>query len=347
MRNKSHYLIVSMVMTIISFSLFVTGVSASEMNFSVNTVIPTNQIDKEKTYFNLKMAPKQEQDVTVTLKNNTKKDITVEIGINTAKTSSNGVIAYSESNIKKDNSLKYDLSKLVKGPDSAVVPASSSKDVTFHISMPDNSFDGILLGGLTFQQKSSEVTQSKSSGTSITNEYQYAVAMLIQEKDTVVQPNLNLIKVKPDQINYRNVITAELQNDQSVLMSKVSVDAKIYSKNGKKPVYTSIKSDMQIAPNSHLTYPISLNGTSMKAGDYTLKMKVTATANKQVKKWTFTKDFTIKSKQARDLNKSDVDVKANTNNSNWLYILIGAALLIIIIILIVVIILQRKKNSNQ
>ncbi|MDN6081838.1 MAG: DUF916 and DUF3324 domain-containing protein, partial [Leuconostoc sp.] len=219
MRNKSHYLIVSMVMTIISFSLFVTGVSASEMNFSVNAVIPTNQIDKEKTYFNLKMAPKQEQDVTVTLKNNTKKDITVEIGINTAKTSSNGVIAYSESNIKKDDSLKYDLSKLVKGPDSAVVPASSSKDVTFHISMPDNSFDGILLGGLTFQQKSSEVTQSKSSGTSITNEYQYAVAMLIQEKDTVVQPNLNLIKVKPDQINYRNVITAELQNDQSVLMS--------------------------------------------------------------------------------------------------------------------------------
>nr|WP_273715436.1 DUF916 domain-containing protein [Leuconostoc mesenteroides] len=101
MRNKSHYLIVSMVMTIISFSLFVTGVSASEMNFSVNAVIPTNQIDKEKTYFNLKMAPKQEQDVTVTLKNNTKKDITVEIGINTAKTSSNGVIAYSESNIKK------------------------------------------------------------------------------------------------------------------------------------------------------------------------------------------------------------------------------------------------------
>ncbi|MGB4825297.1 MAG: DUF916 and DUF3324 domain-containing protein [Leuconostoc mesenteroides] len=347
MRNRSHYLIVSMVMTIISFSLFVTGVSASEMNFSVNTVIPTNQIDKEKTYFNLKMAPKQEQDVTVTLKNNTKKDITVEIGINTAKTSSNGVIAYSESNIKKDNSLKYNLSKLVKGPDSVVVPASSSKDVTFHISMPDNSFDGILLGGLTFQQKSSEVTQSKSSGTSITNEYQYAVAMLIQGKDTVVQPNLNLIKVKPDQMNYRNVITAELQNDQSVLMSKVSVDAKIYSKNGKKPVYTSIKSDMQIAPNSHLTYPVSLNGTSMKAGDYTLKMKVTATANKQVKKWTFTKDFTIKSKQARDLNKSDVDVKANTNNSNWLYILIGAALLIIIIILIVVIILQRKKNSNQ
>ena len=316
-----------------SFFVFNNTAIAAEMNFSVNTAIPDNQIDKSKTYFNLKMNSDQQQDIMVTLKNDTKKDITVEVG---------------KSSIKNDSSLKYDISNIVKGPSSVVIPASSSKNVAFHITMPKESFDGILLGGLTFQQKSSEVNQDKAkNGTTVQNEYSYAVAILLKETDKVVDPNLNLLQVNPGQINYRNVINAELQNDQSVLMSKVSVDAKIYSKNGKKPVYTSIKSDMQIAPNSHLTYPISLNGTSMKAGDYTLKMKVTATANKQVKKWTFTKDFTIKSKQARDLNKSDVDVKANTNNSNWLYIVIGAALLIIIIILIVVIILQRKKNSNQ
>lgn len=318
------------------------------MNFSVSTVIPDNQIDKSKTYFNLKMNSNQQQDITVTLKNDTNKDITVEVGVNNAKTNSNGVIEYGKTSIKNDNSLKYSISDIVKGPSSIVIPANSSKDAVFHISMPKTSFDGILLGGLTFQQKSSEVIQDTTKkGTTIQNEYSYAVAILLKETDKVVNPNLNLIQVKPGQINYRNVINAKLQNDQSVLMSKVSVDAKIYSKNGKKPVYTSLKSDMQIAPNSHLTYPVSLNGTSMKAGDYTLKMKVTATANKQVKKWTFTKDFTIKSKQARDLNKSDVDVKANTNNSNWLYILIGAILLIVIIILVAVIILQRKKNSNQ
>lgn len=331
-----------------SFFVFNNTAIAAEMNFSVNTVIPDNQIDKSKTYFNLKMNSNQQQDIMVTLKNDTKKDITVEVGVNTAKTNSNGVVEYGKSSIKNDSSLKYDISNIVKGPSSVVIPASSSKNVAFHITMPKESFDGILLGGLTFQQKSSEVNQDKAkNGTTVQNEYSYAVAILLKETDKVVNPNLNLLQVNPGQINYRNVINAELQNDQSVLMSKVSVDAKIYSKNGKKPVYTSIKSDMQIAPNSHLTYPISLNGTSMKAGGYTLKMKVTATANKQVKKWTFTKDFTIKSKQARDLNKSDVDVKANTNNSNWLYIVIGVALLIIIIILIVVIILQRKKNSNQ
>jgi len=88
-------------MVIVSFSLFATSISADELNFSVNTVVPSNQIDKEKTYFNLKMIPNQKQDVTVTLKNNTKKDITINIGINTAKTNANGVIEYGNSTIKK------------------------------------------------------------------------------------------------------------------------------------------------------------------------------------------------------------------------------------------------------
>lgn len=335
-------------MAIISFSLLIIGVSADEMNFSVNTVIPSNQIDREKTYFNLKMAPKQEQDVTVTLKNNIKKDITIEIGVNTAKTNTDGVVEYSESNIKKDSSLKYDISKVVTGPGSVVIPASSSKDVTFHISMPDNAFNGILLGGLTFQQKSSEILQSKASGTSVTNEYQYAVAMLLKENDTVVQPNLNLIQVKPDQLNSRNVITAEIQNDQAVLLSKVSVDAKIYSKGGKKPVYTSIKHDMQIAPNSHLTYPVSLNGTEMKPGEYTYHMKVTGESNNRSKTWQFTKQFKIEAKKAKALNQSDVDVNANTNNTNWVYPLIALVLLVIVIILlIIVILLQRKKKTDS
>lgn len=215
--------------------------------------------------------------------------------------------------------------------------------------MPKEGYDGIILGGIVFQQKDSEAMKNSSSvkGTSIQNHYAYAVALSLKESDNQVVPNLNLLKVEPGQSNARSVINAQLQNDKSILLSKVKVTAKVYARNAKKPVYSSVTRDMQIAPNSSFKYPIALNGTEMKAGNYTLKLDVIGTAYDKSKTWHFTKNFTIKSKQARDLNKSDVDVKANTNNSNWLYILIGAALLIIIIILIVVIILQRKKNSNQ
>lgn len=145
-----------LLMAMFSFFVFNHTVSAAEMNFSVNTVIPENQIDKSKTYFNLKMNSDQQQDITVTLKNDTKKDITIAVGVNTAKTNSNGVVEYGKSSIKNDSSLKYAISDIVKGPSSVTIPANSSKNVVFHITMPKKSFDGILLGGLTFQQKSSE-----------------------------------------------------------------------------------------------------------------------------------------------------------------------------------------------
>ncbi|WP_246574097.1 DUF916 and DUF3324 domain-containing protein [Leuconostoc miyukkimchii] len=331
------------------FSLLIISSYASEISFSVNTVIPDNQIDKSKTYFNLKLVPDQQQDIIVTLKNDTKKNITVEIGVNPAKTNSNGVVEYGKTNIKNDNSLTYPISDVVKGPSSLVLPAGSSKNVTFHITMPKESFDGILLGGLTFQQKSSEVNQSDSKkNTTIQNEFAYAVAILLRENDKVVKPNLSLISVKPGQENYRNVINAEIKNNQAVLLSEVKVDAKVYAKNSKKPVYTSIKHDMQIAPNSLFRYPISLNGTEMKPGEYTYHMKVTGKSNNQSKTWQFTKQFKIEAKKAKALNQSDVDVNANTNNTNWVYPLIALVLLVIVIILlIIVILLQRKKKTDS
>lgn len=342
--NRVRYLAIVIMTMFISLFIVTNSAFAAEINFSVNTVIPDNQIDNSKTYFNLKMSPNQQQDITTTLKNDTKKDVTVNIGVNTAKTNVNGVVEYGKMNTKNDRSLIHDMSDVVKGPSSVVIPANSSKDVVFHIAMPKASFDGILLGGLTFQQKSSEVNQATAkSGTTIQNEYAYAVAIMLKETDKLVTPNLNLLKVEPGQNNHRNVINANVQNDQAVLLSDVKIDAKVYAKDSKKPVYTAIKNGMQIAPNSHFDYPISLNGTEMAAGEYTLRMKVTGTANKKTQSWQFTKKFKIASSKANDLNRSDVDLKANSNNRSWLYPLIGIILVLIIGILIFVVIKQRKR----
>ncbi|TJY30683.1 DUF916 and DUF3324 domain-containing protein [Leuconostoc mesenteroides subsp. mesenteroides] len=344
--------VIKLLIIVAFFSLlasFSISIHAAGMPFTVNTNIPANQIDKKKTFFNLKVQPKQRQRVTVKLTNTTVNDITVNVSVNSAKTNVNGVVEYGKTNIKIEKSLKYPITDLVKYPSSVIVPANSSKEVPFDITMPKEGYDGIILGGIVFQQKDSEAMKNSSSvkGTSIQNHYAYAVALSLKESDKQVVPNLNLLKVNPGQNNARNVINAQLQNDKSILLSKVKVTAKVYARNAKNPVYSSVTRDMQIAPNSSFKYPIALNGTEMKAGNYTLKLAVTGTAYDKPKTWHFTKNFTIKSKQARDLNKSDVDVKANTNNSNWLYILIGAILLIVIIILVVVIILQRKKNSSQ
>ena len=99
--NRVRYLAIIIMTVIMSFFIVTDSSFAAEINFSVNTVIPDNQIDKAKTYFNLNMSPNQQQDITTTLKNDTKKDVTINVAVNSAKTNANGVIDYGKNKHKK------------------------------------------------------------------------------------------------------------------------------------------------------------------------------------------------------------------------------------------------------
>ncbi len=321
--------------------------SASEMNFTVGTNLPSNQINSNKSFFDLKMKPGQKQTLTVSLTNNTSKSITVNVGVNSAKTNLNGVIEYDKTSIKNDKTLKYPLNTLIKYPKSVVIPAKESKTVSFSVTMPNKSYRGIILGGLTFQQKESEVDKNSTSkkGTTIQNRFVYAVAVILKESDDKLTPNLNLLSVIPGQVNGRNEISAKIQNDQSLLMSSGKITAKIYKKGSGKAIYSSTSKNLQIAPNSNFKYPIYLNGTKMKSGDYVLKLKVTTTAYKNPKTWNFSRSFKIKAKKAASLNKSDVDLK-KSSNYDWIVPAI-IVFLVVVIILLVITIFKIKKNIKK
>ncbi|GMA70538.1 hypothetical protein GCM10025879_17840 [Leuconostoc litchii] len=340
-------------MALFVFALFPVLVKAdnsttgSGLSFTVKTNLPDNQIDKKNDFYQLKMTPGQKQTVTATVYNTTNKPQTIKINVQTASTSINGTIDYSKALTNWDKSLKYKLNEIVSYPKRVTVPAGKSQDVSFAISMPEDSYKGILLGGITFNQVDDNQSEPSSNTTNIQNKCAYAVAMILKESDDQVIPNINLQSVKAGQNNGHNVIDVKLQNDQSLLMSNVKVVAKVYSAAGKKPVYTTVKSDMQIAPNSQFKYPVSLQGTPMQPGKYRLELAVTGTAYKDPKTWHFTKNFTIKRQEAASFNQSDVDVSANTNNHLNIFIIIGIILFIIIVILFVLLVLRRKNAKKK
>lgn len=319
--------------------------TGSGLNFTVKTNLPDNQIDRHNDYFQLKMTPGQKQTVTATVYNITKKPTTVDINVQTASTTINGTIDYSKALTNWDKSLNYKFNEIVSYPKRITIPAGKSQDVPFAISMPENSYKGILLGGITFSQVNEEQPESSSRTTSIQNKYAYAVAMILKESDEQLTPNVNLNSVKAGQNNGHNVIDVNLQNDQPLLMSNVKVEAQVYSEKGKKPVYTTVKSDMQMAPNSQFKYPVSLQGTPMQPGKYRIELAVTGTAYKELKTWHFKKHFTIKNSEAENFNRSDVDVSANTNG-HLNHIVIVSVILIIILIL-VLFILKRKSVFSR
>ncbi|MEH7401997.1 DUF916 and DUF3324 domain-containing protein [Gottfriedia acidiceleris] len=312
----------------------------NNIDFSVKAIIPTNQIDHLKSYFDLKMSPGQKQDLKIEVFNNSKKEETIQGNITFATTNDNGLIDYTESNSKDaDKSLKYPLTSLIKEPQKEVViPPGKSKVVSFSITMPKDEYDGVILGAAHFKKKIEETEKSsKSESINIKNEYAYVVGIKLSENTKEVEPDLHLLDIKPKLVNYRTAIAATIQNSESSIVKDMSIDAQIFKKGSNKVLYSSKKAEMSMAPNSKFDYAIDLNNNPIEPGTYRLKMK--AISGTQV--WEWDELFTI-GKEATDLNNKAVEIK---NNHFWYYIEGGLLLLIGIIWLIVF--LKRKKEKEQ
>ncbi|MDT1958939.1 DUF916 and DUF3324 domain-containing protein [Carnobacterium divergens] len=325
-----------MLMMLLSLVLFMQNTQASELNFAVEPVIPDNQRDKTKSYFDLHVQPNTEQIIEVNLRNDTDTEVTVEPSVHSATTNLNGVVEYGKVDEKKDKTLKYDLNDLVKVDKEIKIPSQSSIKVPMKIQIPEEKFDGILAGGITFKEKEKEnKNDSSQNGLSIENKYAYVVALVLNESDTELKSDLQLKKVFPDQVNSRNVINATIQNTQAKYVNQLKIEAKVTKKNSDKILYTSKKEQMQMAPNSTFNYPISLDSKPLKSGQYTLKMS----AYSKDDEWHWDENFTIKNSVAKKLNKKDVSIE---HHNAVLYTLILVILLIVIMLIILF-----KKNKNR
>ena len=305
---------------------------ASEFNFAVTPIPSEKQVDKEKTYFDLLLAPNEETELKVNLRNDT-----------------------------DNQSLAFDIKDYVQYPSSVRLKPKSEQTVSINVKMPNTPFDGVLASGITFKEETSDEGKrqdDKSQGLSIKNEYSYVVALLMQQNKKKVEPNLLLKKVSPGQINARNVILVNLQNDQKTYINQVAFSAEITKKGHEEVLYKEEKANMQIAPNTNFSVPIALKGQPLKPGDYHLSMTVVGNKdaagsfkksinNESISfrnQWQFEKDFTINGEVAKELNEKDVTLKENHSN---LYLMIGLLLLLIVILIIAWLIWRKKKQEKN
>ena len=92
-------------------SLSMLHIFANEgVYFSVSSVIPENQIDKNLSYFNLKVSPSSSQKLKVKIFNNKKHDIKVKSMVTSAITCRNGFIRYTNNLTNYDESLRISAS---------------------------------------------------------------------------------------------------------------------------------------------------------------------------------------------------------------------------------------------
>jgi preprotein translocase subunit SecG len=306
--------------------------------FYYEVEFPENQRNKEG-YLDLLMKPSDEQKVTVRLFNTSKNDMTIDVKLNGAKTNANGVIEYGPNAIEDDKSLAYKFTDLVKTKDSVKIPAGQSVNLELEITMPASSFDGTIAGGLWFQVKGNDDTQVQGT---IVNKFAYVVAILLRENETPVEPDLALNKVAAGLNNFRNTVFINFSNIKPEYLNDMTTDVKITKKDSEAVLYDTKKSSMRMAPNSQITFPVSMDGQTMEAGKFVAHIVVTSGK----KQWKWEKEFTITKEEADKFNNQDVNL-VQDRGFNWKLILLIAigAILVFVVIFILVTIARKKKQE--
>jgi len=312
------------------------------LNFYVTPESPESQVEGSGSYFDLNVTPGATETLTLTLQNAIDEPVKVAITPHTAYTNVNGVVEYGKDAEEVDPSLVHSLDELIEVPETIELAGNETRTVSLTLKMPEESFEGFLAGGLRLsevKEEASEEEASEEEGLAIKNEFSYVVGVIVSNSRNTVQPDLALLDVFPDQLNYRNVISATLQNFTSTFVNRLEVEASVKRKGENEVLYEASKEQMQMAPNSHFNFPISLNGDRFRSGDYVLEM----TARSGDEEWNWTEEFTIKADEARSLNRDDVTIDSSPN---WL--LIGSAVFIVCLLAVIAyLILQNKKNKTS
>ena len=314
---------------------------SNDIGFSVAAKIPNNQIDQHNSYFDLKMTRGRQQQIQTTIYNVTNADIKVRTAIHTAYTNGNGIIEYVTPTKSYDPSLKYRMDQITKiqGPTTITIPANGSKVVTATVTMPKQAVNGVILGGWYFKRVANKVTGSVKGSMNIANQYSYVIG-LKYTAGIVPQPQLKLDTITVGMQNYRRGVFPQLRNVTAVIVPKLTITARLTSKNSGKVIKNFTQKNVQLAPNSVYKVPILTGTNRLQAGSYHVRLVAKNTDHR----WVFDKDFVISTAAADKYNQASVD---NSGMSVGWFILFGALGMLIIGLIGLLIFLKWGKDHAE
>jgi len=326
------------------------AVPAAAMEFSVRAVLPENQRQNGSVFFDLLVKPGQQQDLVIEISNSSAGDITVLVETITASTSRNGQINYT-SRGTLDETLTYSFEDLVSMPQSYyMVPALSSIEVPISLAVPDEPFEGAVLGSIRVLREATQ--EERDAAGAIVNQFAHVTAVrLVQDVNAEeMAANFELGDITAELVNYRASIIAQIRNTQPMIIKNASATASIYPIGSSQAIFEHSLETLDMAPNSVFQYSfVDREGYGIDAGDYTAEIHV----EYQGENWSFVQDFTILPSEAAAVNDGAVnqhgqqrpvaDPYGGLDIPLWavIAIAVGAAVLASIIVLIIVMAKKR------
>lgn len=324
------------------FVFFPVSVEAEEsaLNTYVTPLFPESQVDESKGYYELRLDPGKKETLQLEVGNSSANPIKIQVTPHTAYTNVLGIVEYGKDAPEVDPTLVHSLCELMTASEVIALAGNETKVVAIPLQMPEEAFEGYLAGGLRIVEvKEEEESEApEGEGVAIKNEFTHVIGVVVSNTGDSVQPELELLEVFADQLNYRNVISATLQNFTPAFVNRLEVLATVKRVGENDVLYEASKEMMQMAPNSNFNFPISLEGDRFRSGNYVLEL----TAKSGENEWSWTRDFTIDADDARKLNLEDVMID---NSPNWW--MIGAIILLILMLGLVFYLMKQKKRARE
>ncbi|WP_167628460.1 DUF916 and DUF3324 domain-containing protein [Listeria valentina] len=315
---------------------------ASNMNYSVQANIPANQLDKTKTFFDLRMKSGEKQIISLTLKNKAGESATILVEPNRATTNRNGVINYGASNDKPDNSLEVNFEQLISSKKEVKLARGEEKKVDFTLQMPARPFSGMVLGGFYVHKKEANPDTSEAKKVQVKNDFSYVIGVKLTESDEPVTPDLRLNEVKPGLENYQTMVSANIQNTAPTILSDLHVEAQVLKRGEERVLHSASRDNQAMAPNSNYDFTIPWDGEKLTPGKYLLRLKAHDGAGH---KWDFRKGFVIREKD-EELNKEALLLPKEQHSILKSSLIAAGGLVAVVGILMFFVIRSRKRSKS-
>nr|WP_269092742.1 DUF3324 domain-containing protein [Enterococcus sp. BWR-S5] len=183
----------------------------------------------------------------------------------------------------------------------------------------------------------------------VVNKIAYMVGMLLSQQDPTdienISEELGFNQVYPATSNYRNAFMVNFSNIQPIYVDDMTVEVQITKEGSEAVLYDTKKSQMRMAPNSMINFPVELNGEAMVPGDYRAKISVKSGKGGS---WQWDEAFTVTDEEAEKFNAQDLSLVQDPG-LNWQLIamIAGGVLGVLLVIFLIIHFIRKKKGGNK
>ena len=340
------------ILLVLTLMIAALTVTAAAMGFSAGNNLPENQRGNGHTFFDLIVYPGQQQDLYVTITNTIEEEIAVSVEAITASTDLNGNINYNDNSGTMDETLKFAFADIAQPiAERVVIPPGERADVGLRLTVPNEHFDGAILGGLRVLREPTE-TEIEESG-SIINQFAYVttVRLVLSEGAEEILPADFILKdLSAELVHHRASIVAQIRNPVAKVIREALIEAQIIPVGGDQPIFSMVLPDISMAPNSIFPFTfIDEAGFGIEAGDYLARIELTYKGQT----WNWEETFTIDETEAAVINQAAVNQYEPPQSGLfsgiplWATIAAIVAVAAIILTIIIIAIKTSAKNKKQ